>query len=380
MIIKSKRVYIAGDFLPAKIEIQEGKIERILPYDETEADIDYGDRRIVPGFIDIHTHGAYGFNTNSADPEGLKTWMGKLPEEGVTSFLPTTVTAGKDVTLKAIENVVKVKKEQPRGADIIGIHLEGPFIDAKYHGAQPVSAIGKPSVEEMKEYEERGEGLVKLMTLAIEHDEGYALTRYCHQKGIVISMGHSSSAMEQAVLAIANGAESVTHTFNGMSPFTHREIGLAGTAMRFDDLYAEMICDGNHVTPEAINIFFRAKGKEKGIMISDSIMAKGYPAGTRMSFDGLDIEIYPDGSAHLVKEGNFAGSTLRLNEGLKILTEKALVPFDTALNACTINPARLLRMDDHIGRICAGYDADIVVLNDDCTVEETYCKGIRQLR
>ena len=378
MWIKSRRVYIGNTFVSCRLRVEGGKIQEIVP-GEGEADVDYADRRIVPGFIDIHTHGAYGFDTNSADPEGLKYWQRRLPEEGVTSFLPTTVTAAKDILMAAVENVARVKKENGSGAHIIGIHLEGPYIDSQFRGAQPLWAVAAPSVEEFKEYQEKAEGLIRLITLAPEHDRDYRLTRYCAANGVTVSLGHSGATFEQAVFGAANGARSMTHTFNGMRPFGPRECGMAGAALRCDDLYAEIIGDGNHVAPDALQLFFRAKGRDKAIMVSDSIMCKGCEPGKTYRFSGLEVEIYLDGSAHLAKEGNFAGSTLRINEGLKVLVEEALVPFDAALNACTANPAALLGLDDRLGRLRAGYDADIVVLEDDYSVAETYCKGTAQL-
>lgn len=378
MKIRSKRIWIGDCFIPGILEITAGKISRILPYHDFIPDEDFGSRRIVPGFIDIHTHGAYGFDTNSGDPEGLKNWKRRLPSEGVTTFLATTVTAPKEQILRGIRNVVSVRKERTEGADLLGIHLEGPFIDQRYHGAQPLEAVARPSVDTFRNYQEAAEGLIKVVTIAPEHDADFALIRYCSSTGVVASLGHSAATREQAAMAMANGAQSVTHTFNGMSGFSHRENGMVGAAMRYDGLYSEIICDCNHSSPEALNLLFRAKGKEKPIMISDSVMPKGSPVGSVSSFSGLEVEIYPDGSAHLVSDGTFAGSTLKINEGLYNLVERALVPFDMALNACTANPARLLGMSDRIGSLTAGHDADVVVLNDDYTVNAAFCKGTKQ--
>lgn len=380
MLIKSKRIYIGNDFIPCILNIEEDKISDVFPYDNRTVDIDYGEKRIVPGFIDIHTHGAFGFDTNSADEEGLKRWKKHLVEEGVTSFLPTTVTADKETLINAVRNVASVKKTDGLGADIIGIHLEGPYIDKKYHGAQPIDAVKKPTIEEFIEYQVAADGLIKIITLAVEHDNDYKLTKYCAANNVVVSLGHSSATFNQAMVGVANGATSVTHVFNGMSPLNHRENGMVGAALRCDLLYNEIICDCNHVTAEAVNLLFRSKGKEKAIMVSDSLMCKGSKPGEVFHFAGLEVIIYPDGSAHLLKEGNFAGSTMKMNEGLKNLVEKALVPFDAALNACTINPATLLNMDNHIGSLKVGYDADIVILEDDYSIVETYCKGKPQIR
>ena len=215
--------------------------------------------------------------------------------------------------------------------------------------------------------------------MACEHDTDFTLTKYASSHGVVVSMGHSDTTFQQALMAVANGAKSITHTYNAMTPFSHRENGLVGCALRLHDLYSEIICDCNHSTPEALNIFFKTKDPDKCIMISDALMCKGFAPGKVFDFGGHDVVIYPDGSAHLVEEKNLAGSTMKMNEGLRNLVEKALIPFDVAINSCTINPARLLKEDDHIGRICAGYDANIVILNDDYSVEQTFVQGIKQI-
>ena len=164
-----------------------------------------------------------------------------------------------------------------------------------------------------------------------------------------------------------------------MSPFTHRAVGLVGAAYRIRTMYGEVICDGNHSTYVALNNYFMSKGPDFGIMISDGLLAKGAPVGSRHMFGGNEIEVYPDGSAHLVEAGNLAGSTLNINKGLMILVEKALVPFNYAINSCTLNPARCLGIDDRKGSISVGKDADLVVLNDDYSVLQTYCFGKAQL-
>ncbi|MDR3757028.1 MULTISPECIES: N-acetylglucosamine-6-phosphate deacetylase [Enterocloster] len=379
MIIQSKRIWIAGQFIAAQLEIQEGKILRVLPYDSRQADEDCGNDRIVPGFIDIHTHGAYNFDTNDGEPEGLREWMRRIPEEGVTSILPTTVTQMPDVLEKAVANVAAVAREGYEGAEMLGIHFEGPYLDMEYKGAQPPEAIAKATVEQFKRYQEAAEGMIKYITLAPEHDADFALTRYCSQNGVVVSMGHSSATYEQALLGIANGATSMTHVYNGMTPYHHRKPGLVGTALRVRDIYGEVICDGCHSHLAALNNFFTAKGRDYSIMISDSLRAKHCPPGGAYQLGGHDIEIGEDGLARLKGTETIAGSTLFLNRGLKILVEDAMVPFDTALNSCTINPARCLGVDDRKGRIAAGLDADLVRLADDYGVLQTWCRGAKML-
>ena len=377
MRIRSTRVYICGNFIPAVIDIQDNIISYIDSYD-SDWDCDFGSHRIIPGLIDVHCHGAYGFDTNYAEPDGLRRWTEGIVHEGVTSFLATTITQKKEILLKAVSNVRDVMDEGYSGAEILGIHFEGPYLDMKYKGAQPPEAIVPPSVEEFQEYQAACGGRIRIITMACEHDEDFALTRYASQHGTIVSMGHSDTTFAQAMMAVANGASSITHTYNAMSPLSHRENGLVGIALRLHDLYSEIICDCNHSTPEALHIFFHSKSRNRAIMISDALMCKGYEPGSKFLFGGHEIEIYPDGSAHLVKEKNLAGSTMKMNEGLRNLVEKAFVPFDIALNSCTLNPAAMLGVDDRKGRIRAGCDADIAVLDDSYVPVAVWCRGIRQ--
>ena len=378
MIIQSKKVWIADQFTPAQLELEDGIIKEIYPYNETEVTKDYGDLRILPGFIDIHCHGAYGFDTNDADPEGLRKWAKGIVDEGVTSFLATTLTQSEEVLTNAVSNVAKVVEEGYEGAEILGIHFEGPYLNKAHKGAQPEEYCVKPDIEQFKRYQKAAHGLIKYITMAVENDEDYALTKYCSQNNVVVSIGHSNATYEQAVQAYAHGARSMTHVYNAMTPFTHRANGLVGGALRIRNMYGEIICDGNHSTLAALNNFFTSKGPDYSIMITDSLMCKGFPVGTKFDFGGQEVVIYPDGSAHLVEAGNLAGSTLNVNKGLKILIEDALVPVNYAINACTSNPARCLHVDDRKGTIGVGYDADLVVLDRDYEVVQTYCKGVGQ--
>ena len=375
MIIQSKRVWIAGQFMAAQIEMDGEKIVDILEYGKKDVDVDYGNDRIVPGFIDIHTHGYDTWDTNDATPEGLRHWMKSITSEGVTGICPTTITQSHEVLSNAVKNVARVVEEGYEGAEILGIHFEGPYLDQKYKGAQPEQYCIPADVEEFKQYQEDAKGLIKVITMACEHDKDFALTEYCAQHGVLVSQGHSGATYEEAVMAIAHGAMSMTHVFNGMTPFHHRNPGLVGAAMRVRDVYGEVICDGNHSNVNSLNNYYMAKGKDHVIMITDALMAKGCPIGIKMLFGGQEIEVYPDGSAHLTATKGLAGSTLQVNRGLQVVVEKAGVPFEYAINSCTLNPARALGMDDRKGKICTGYDADIVVLNNDYDVVQTYARG-----
>lgn len=379
MLIQSKKVWIADQFTPAMIEVENGKIKDILPYGSKPADEDYGDKRIVPGFLDIHCHGAFEFDTNDANEEGLRNWTKNIVAEGVTGFLATTITQSEEVLTNAVANVAKVMEEGYEGAEILGIHFEGPYLDMKYKGAQPEQYIVKPTIEQFERYQKAAKGHIKYITMATETDEDFALTRYLKEHGVTVSIGHSAATYEQAVMAYAHGARSMTHVYNGMTPFNHRANGLVGAAYRIRTMYGEIICDGNHSTLAALNNYFMSKGPDFAIMVSDALMAKGTPIGSKFIFGGNEIEIYPDGSAHLTSTGGLAGSTLKLNDGLRILVEEAMVPFNYAINSCTINPARCIGVDDRKGAIGVGMDADMVVLNNDYSVLQTYCMGEAKL-
>lgn len=379
MLIQSKKIWIADQFVPAIIEMRNGKITEILPYESKPVDVDYGDKRVVPGFLDIHCHGAFEFDTNDASEEGLRNWTKNIVAEGVTGFLATTITQSEEVLTKAVANVAKVMEDGYEGAEILGIHFEGPYLDMVYKGAQPEQYIVKPTIEQFERYQAAAKGHIKYITMATETDDDFTLTRYLTEHGVVVSIGHSAATYEQAVMAYAHGARSMTHVYNGMSAFNHRANGLVGAAYRIRTMYGEIICDGNHSTPAALNNYFMSKGPDYCIMISDALMAKGTPIGSKFMFGGNEIVIYPDGSAHLTSTGKLAGSTLKLNQGLRILVEEAMVPFNYAINSCTINPARCIGVDDRKGMIKVGMDADIVVLDADYSVIQTYCMGEAKL-
>ena len=379
MLIQSKKVWLADQFIAAAIEMNEGKITGVFPYGTKEVDVDYGDKRIVPGFIDIHCHGAFGFDTNDANEEGLRAWTKGIVTEGTTALLATTITQSEEVLTKAVANVAKVMEDGYEGAEILGIHFEGPYLDMVYKGAQPEQHIVKGTIEQFERYQKAAKGNIKYITMATETDDDFELTKYLADNGVVVSIGHSAATYEEAVFAWANGAKSMTHVYNGMTPFNHRKNGLVGASFRLRTMYGEVICDGNHSTTAALNNFFMSKGPDYSIMVSDALMAKGSPAGSKFIFGGNEIEIYEDGSAHLTATGGLAGSTLRLNDGLRILVEEAMVPFNYAINACTINPAKCLGIDDRKGSIMVGKDADIVVLDTDYSVVQTYCKGDAKL-
>lgn len=378
MLIQSKRVWLADQFVPAQIEIEGSIIKAIYPYQTKAVDKDYGNSRIIPGMIDVHCHGAYGFDTNDGEGGGLEMWAKHLPEEGITGFLPTTVTQGVDVLTNALVGVAKYMRKEQKGAQVLGVNFEGPYLNTKFKGAQPEQFIVVPTIEQFKAYQDAAEGNIKIITLATEKDPDYALTRYASSNGTVVSIGHSGATYEEALMGVANGAMSMTHVFNGMTGFHHREPGLVGAAMRIKEVYGEIITDGNHVHWAAINNFVMDKGPNHAVMITDSLRCKGSPEGI-YDLGGQSVEVRANGSAYLVGTNTLAGSSLKFNEGLRNLIEYVQVPVNYAINMVSLNAAKMLRIDDHKGKLVAGYDADIVVLDNEYNVEQTYSLGKAQL-
>ena len=203
MLIQSKKVWIADQFIAACMETENGKIKSIRPYGSCPVDVDYKDKRIVPGFLDIHCHGAYGFDTNDADEAGLRNWAKNIVSEGVTGFLATTITQSDEVLTKAVANVARVMESCYEGAEILGVHFEGPFLNPSCKGAQPEEYIQKPQIEQFKKFQKAARGQIKYITLAPEEDEDFALTNYASSEGVVVSIGHSAASYEEAVQAYA---------------------------------------------------------------------------------------------------------------------------------------------------------------------------------
>ena len=373
MIIQSSKVFINDEFQKCQLNIAEGKIVSIDEYNLNKPDIDYGDLMILPGFYDLHCHGYGGYDTNDAKEEGLRNWLKEIPSQGVCGLCPTTITQSKEVLTSALKSVAELNKKEYEGARILGINLEGPYISKEYKGAQPEQFIIKPDIEEFKEYQKVADGLIKITTVAPEEDDNLEFIKYCVSNGVNVSLGHAGANYEKCQEAIKAGASCFTHTYNGMSRFSHREVNMVGAALA-SDCFAEAICDCHHSMPAALKIFFRCKGKN-GIMVSDGLMTRGLPIGTKMMFGGQEIEVIQDGTCRIVETGNFAGSTLKLNDGIKNLIEKCDVPFNIAISSVTSAPMRYMKMDDHKGYLRQGYDADIAVLDADYMVKACYVMG-----
>ena len=377
MRIQSKRVWLDKKLQPAILEICNSKVTNILPFGSIEVDIDYKDSMILPGFIDIHDHGYLGGDANHATMEFLQEWAMYLTSEGITSFLPTTSTAFEKDLYASYKILGEAIESKISGANLIGLHIEGPMISCDYRGSHNPKLIVKPDIDLIKKWNDQSKGHIKMITLAPENDEGLKTTAYCVEHGITVSIGHSAATYEQSKEAVMHGVESFTHTFNGMKGLHHREPGTVGAAMNLDNAYAEIIADGVHVDFNVVNILGKIKGENRLITVSDSIWAKGMPQGIYPKPEkGVDIIIDEHNTVRL-STGSLAGSTNRLNKMVYNLINEAKLPFITAIQSVTSNPAHLLKLDHYKGYLKEGYDADITVVDDDINIIATFVGGIK---
>ena len=349
------------------------KIEKIGTACAWDEEIELPENAVVlPGFIDEHIHGAGGADAMDATQEALSTIAKTVAAEGTTSFLATTMTQSKENILAAMRTVKEYRECERGGARLAGIHLEGPFISAAHKGAQPLEYVAKPDVAVFDEYNEASGGAIRIVTLAPEEEGAQKLISHLSEKGIVASIGHTGAKCADIEKAIGFGAKSVTHTYNAQSALHHREIGTVGSAMLFDELSCELIADTIHVSVPAIKLLAKCKPEGKLVLITDAMRAKGIADG-ESELGGQKVFV-KNGEARLA-DGTLAGSVLRMNIAVKNMVEKAGMSLTDACDLATINPAKVIGIDDEAGSIREGKRADFAVLDDKFNVLYTVCGG-----
>lgn len=373
---KNARVYVAGKGIVTTDITFDAVIRSIGSADGERIPLPQN-ALVVPAFIDEHIHGAGGADVMDGSVDALGVIADTLAREGTARFCATTMTQSNANTLAALA-AVKAYREKRRqtGAELIGVHLEGPFVSAKRAGAQPREYIMPPDIELFDEYMRASGGCVKLLTVAPEAVGAERLIEHAAACGVVCSLGHTDATYAEAVHAAECGARCVTHTFNAQSPFTHREAGTVGAALLTDALYTELIADGIHVSVPAIKLLVKNKPEGKIVLITDSIRAKGLPDG-ESELGGQKVFVRR-GEARLA-DGTLAGSVLKMNDAVKLLVRQCGMRVETAVDCATIVPARNLGIDGICGSIEVGKAADFAVLDDDFNVLMTVC-GSRMLR
>lgn len=370
-VIINGKVILEDSIKELNVFFENGKITEVsnrVPTDETV--IDAKGLYVAPGMIDVHTHGRNGSDTMYATFKDLNNISVSELKTGVTSFLPTTMTMPAEDIKKAIAAGYD-NKDKVEGAKILGMHLEGPFFSVKYKGAQPEECMIAPTVENYLSFAGEHSDFVKKISLAPEIEGAVDLIKYLREQNVVVSMGHTDATYEEAVKAIEAGATSGTHTYNAMTPLKHREPGVVGAVMLHDEVYAELILDGIHVSFPAAKILSKMKGADKLILITDSLEAAMLPDGT---YELGNQKVYvKDGQARL-KSGNLAGSTANLNQCVRNAYKHLDLPLYEAIGYATKNPADHLGLKDY-GRIKEGCVADMILIDDEIDIKRVILNG-----
>ena len=358
MIIKGGKVFQEdGSFLEQAIYINDHRLVDKAEYQDDGEVIDAEGLLVLPGLVDIHSHGAAGEDFSDGNPEGLKKILQYEKLCGITSYCPTSMTFPKERLRQIFASIKGAQTED--GATVVGINMEGPFLDPAKKGAHVEKWIAAPDVAFVRELNQDADGLVRLVTLAPNMDGAEEFIKEMHEE-VCISLGHTAADYDCASRAMKLGAHHVTHLYNAMQPFGHRAPGLIGAAMDDPECMVELICDGYHIHPSAIRAAFRMFGPERVILISDSMRATGMENGT-YELGGQEVTV-KDRKA-VLKDGTLAGSATNLY-GCMCKAVEFGIPLEQAIMAATANPARSIGIFDRVGSIRIGKQADLLLVSE----------------
>lgn len=372
MIIKNCRIIYQDRIENGCLKIEDGKIKEINPdiYDDNII-LDAKGLYLSPGFIDVHIHGAGGYDTMDGTEHAINVISKVIAEHGTTSFLPTTMTVSIDEINKSLKTIKKLKDEGTEGANVLGAHLEGPFVSPYAIGAQNPKYLLKPSIEDYEKMVKGCEDAVISITLAPEIEGAEEFIKYASSKGIVCSVGHTKACYDVVKNSIKWGITHSTHLYNTMTPFTHREPGAVG-AILDSDITTETICDGIHISYPALKIAYKQKSTEKVMLISDSMMACCMKDGN-YSLGGQEV-IVRDGTARL-KSGALAGSVLTIDKAVRNVYKNCEIPLHEVIKMASYNGAKHCNVHDRKGLIERGYDADILLFDEDINIKKVFING-----
>jgi N-acetylglucosamine-6-phosphate deacetylase len=348
------------------ILIEDGRIDSIATRESSQLPagarvLDYPGATIGPSFFDVHIHGSAGHDVMEGTPQALDAIGRFLASRGTAAYLATTVTASLDATLRALDSLANeiAKLPEPGRARPLGIHLEGPFLSHEKRGVQPAEHLLAPSTATFDRMVDAGRGHVRLITIAPELPGAEELIRHAVSRGVRVSMGHSNATMAEAKAGVAAGATSATHTFNAMRALDHQEPGILGTVLTSDELYSELICDGIHSRPEIIRLWWKAKGAERGILVTDAMAAAGMPDG-EYQLGGFPVQV-KDGRA--TARGVLAGSVLTLDRALSNFVQFTGAGVEQGLCLLSRNPAAMTGLDHRAGSVVPGRAANLVAID-----------------
>jgi N-acetylglucosamine-6-phosphate deacetylase len=360
--------------------VEDGRIHSITSRESSELPsgarvLDYPGATIGPSFFDVHFHGAAGHDVMEATPAALDKIGRFIASRGTAAYLATTVTAPFDETLRALDGLANeiAKLPEPGRARPLGIHLEGPFLSHEKRGVHPPEHLLPPSTATFDRLVDAAHGHVRLITIAPELPGAEELIRHAVSRGVRVSLGHSNATAAETKAGIAAGGSSATHTFNAMRPLDHREPGILGTVLTSDDLYADLICDGVHTTPEIVRLWWRAKGPERAILITDALAAAGMPDGEYF-LGGFAVEVKGD---RAMARGVLAGSVLTLDRALWNFVRFTGATVDDGLRLITRNPAAMTGLDHRAGSIVPGRAANLVIIDEQGKLVASIIAGMR---
>ena len=370
------KVYIGRQFEDKTLVLENGKLTVLETGCDTAdgAVFDARGLKVVPGFIDAHTHGAVGVDVNGATAEDLEKISRFMAGNGTTAWQCSVLTDTQEQTEWCIEQVKQHAKLEQKGADLLGIHLEGPFLSPDYKGAMPEHLLKKNDIDLIRHYQQLAEGKIRYITISPELDGAVDMIPELRKLGIVVGIGHSGATYDVAMEAIEKGATVGTHTGNAMRLFHQHEPAIFGAVME-SDVYAETICDGRHLVPGTVRMYCKCKGLDRIMAITDSIMAAGLPDG--FYHLGVNEVVVEGGDAKLVSNGTRAGSTLTHNVALKNMLKWLPYSLEEILPTLSENPAKAMGCFDRKGSIETGKDADLVLLNEDADVVHVFARGLQ---
>lgn len=358
MIIKRGKVFQEdGNFLEQTLYVNDHRLVDKAEYQDDGEVIDAEGLLVLPGLVDIHSHGAAGEDFSDGNPEGFKKILQYEKRCGITSYCPTSMTFPKERLRQIFASIKGAQTED--GATVVGINMEGPFLDPAKKGAHVEKWIAAPDVAFVRELNQDADGLMRLVTVAPNMDGAEEFIKEMHEE-VCISLGHTAADYDCASRAMKLGAHHVTHLYNAMQPFGHRAPGLIGAAMDDPECMVELICDGYHIHPSAIRAAFRMFGPERVILISDSMRATGMENGT-YELGGQEVTV-KDRKA-VLKDGTLAGSATNLY-GCMCKAVEFGIPLEQAIMAATANPARSIGIFDRVGSIRIGKQADLLLVSE----------------
>lgn len=375
LILTNGKVYLDGHWKTGlDILVEDSTIAGIKPagtYIDGQM-IDAQGGYITPGFIDIHIHGSNGSDVMDANMESLKNISNFLAGNGTTSWLATTMTVGVNEIRNSLKTVSEYMNTDRQGAQILGAHLEGPFLSPLARGAHAEQHILPPAIANYQAITDGFPDLVRLVTMAPEQEGALELVSYLKERNITLSLGHTKGSYQQCCRGIAAGMDHVCHFYNAMTPLNHREPGAVGAILESDTVTIELIADLVHVHPAAIRLAYKVKGRDRIVLITDAMNATGLKDG---EYELGGIPVYVRNGEARQKDGTLAGSTLTQDQALRNMVDIG-IPSEDVVAMLTETPARQIGVNTFKGRLAVGYDADINMLDQEFNIKETYVKGI----